>query len=216
MQKLKDTQVKYNEAVRDSKLSGQIDTAQIREQEHLNNLYQQASKILRENSRVRGTSVQGKLETIMQKSMDGTGDYVTLSRDLAAARAEMEKLGISTETLGGRLKHLFGDHFNTAIAMAGLHALQNTMQSVLTNVIDIDTAMTDLKKVSNATASQYSSFFSDAADNAVNLGATITDVIGATSEFSRLGYDLDESSVLGQAAVKYLNVSEYTNIEEAA
>ena len=44
----------------------------------------------------------------------------------------------------------------------------------------------------------------------------MTDVIGATAEFSRLGYSLDESSILGDAAVKYLNVSEYTNIEDAA
>ena len=44
----------------------------------------------------------------------------------------------------------------------------------------------------------------------------MTDVIGATAEFSRLGFDLDESSILGDAAVKYLNVSEYTNVEDAA
>lgn len=70
--------------------------------------------------------------------------------------------------------------------------------------------MTDLQKVSNATAAEYDSFLEGAESRAKSLGATITDVIGATSEFSRLGYNLDESSTLGDAAVKYLNVSEYS------
>lgn len=83
--------------------------------------------MLKNNPRIYGTSVQGSLEKIMRQSMDGSGNYVELSRNLAAARAEMEKLGISSETLGARLQRLFGDHFNTAIAMAGLHALQSVM-----------------------------------------------------------------------------------------
>lgn len=87
----------------------------------------------------------------MRQSMDGSGDFVTLSRDLASARAQMEELGLTSETLGARLKRLFGDHMNTAIAMAGLHALQYSFRELLQNVIDVDTAMTDLQKVSNAT-----------------------------------------------------------------
>ena len=152
----------------------------------------------------------------MRKSADGTGDYITLSKDLSSARAQMEELGLASETLGARLQRLFGDHMNTAIAMAGLHALQNAFASLLQNVVDVDTAMTDLQKVSNATSREYEQFLTGAAGRAENLGATMTDVIGATAEFSRLGYDLNESSVLGDAAVKYLNVSEYTNIEDAA
>lgn len=128
----------------------------------------------------------------------------------------MERLGVTSENVGQRISRLFRDHFNTAIAMAGLHLLQNSLQEIVTSVIDVDTAMTDLQKVSNATSAEYASFLEGAEGRAKSLGATITDVIGATSEFSRLGYNLDESSTLGDAAVKYLNVSEYTNIEDAA
>lgn len=60
---------------------------------------------------------------------------------------------------------------------------------MLQNVIDVDTAMTDLKKVSDGTVQDYANYLDSAADRAKNLGASITDVIGATSEFSRLGYN---------------------------
>lgn len=87
---------------------------------------------------------------------------------------------------------------------------------MLQNVIDVDTAMTDLKKVSDGTVQDYANYLDSAADRAKNLGASITDVIGATSEFSRLGYNLEDASNLGDWATKYMNVSEYTNIEDAA
>lgn len=76
--------------------------------------------------------------------------------------------------------------------------------------------MTDLRKVSSGTAAQYSEFLSGAADRAKEIGATISDVVDASAEFSRLGFNLDQSSVLGDAAVMYKNVSEYENIEDAA
>lgn len=187
-----------------------------RETQHLANIQRQARELIENNPRVLNTSLYGQLNDIIGKASSGAGNSVELSRDLANVRSEMERLGVTSENVGQRISRLFRDHFNTAIAMAGLHLLQNSLQEIVTSVIDVDTAMTDLQKVSNATSAEYASFLEGAEGRAKSLGATITDVIGATSEFSRLGYNLDESSTLGDAAVKYLNVSEYTNIEDAA
>ena len=84
------------------------------------------------------------------------------------------------------------------------------------NVQDIDRAMTDLRKVSSGTSAQYTDFLAGAADRAKEIGATISDVVDASTEFSRLGFNLDQSAILGDAAVMYKNVSEYENIEDAA
>lgn len=189
-----------------------------REQEHYSNLYTQASDMIRNNPRIAGSYLQGELSRIMNEAKN-PGDQTTvegLQRDLAAARASMEELGYTSETVGHKLTRLFKDHFYTAVAMAGLHLLQNSLQQVLQNVIDVDTAMTDLKKVSNGTDADYAKYLDSASGRAKDLGASITDVIGATSEFSRLGYDLNDASNLGDWATKYMNVSEYTNIEDAA
>lgn len=187
-----------------------------RESQHLANIQRQARELIENNPRVLNTSLYGQLNDIINRASGGQSNSVELSRDLANVRSEMERLGVTSENVGQRISRLFRDHFNTAIAMAGLHLLQNSLQEIVASVIDVDTAMTDLQKVSNATAAEYDSFLEGAESRAKSLGATITDVIGATSEFSRLGYNLDESSTLGDAAVKYLNVSEYTNIEDAA
>ena len=189
-----------------------------RSQEHLANIYRQASETLKNNPKAAGSYLQGELQNIMSRARNpGEGDSVEgLQRDLAAVRSSMEELGFTSETVGQKLTRLFKDHFNTAIAMAGLHLLQNGLQQTLQNVIDVDTAMTDLKKVSEGSSQDYANYLDSAGERAKSLGASITDVIGATSEFSRLGFNLEDASNLGDWATKYMNVSEYTNIEDAA
>lgn len=189
-----------------------------RSQEHLANIYRQASETLKNNPKAEGSYLQGELRNIMSRARNpGEGDNVEgLQRDLAAVRSSMEELGFTSETVGQKLTRLFKDHFNTAIAMAGLHLLQNGLQQTLQNVIDVDTAMTDLKKVSEGSSQDYANYLDSAGERAKSLGASITDVIGATSEFSRLGFNLEDASNLGDWATKYMNVSEYTNIEDAA
>lgn len=189
-----------------------------RSQEHLANIYRQASETLKNNPKAAGSYLQGELQNIMNRARNpGENDSVEgLQRDLAAVRSSMEELGFTSETAGQKLTRLFKDHFNTAIAMAGLHLLQNGLQQTLQNVIDVDTAMTDLKKVSEGSSQDYANYLDSAGERAKSLGASITDVIGATSEFSRLGFNLEDASNLGDWATKYMNVSEYTNIEDAA
>ena len=189
-----------------------------REQEHMANIYRQASETLRNNPKAQGTYLQGELQSIMNRARNpGANDSVEgLQRDYAAVRSSIEELGMTSESVGQKLGRLFKDHLNTAIVMAGLHAIQNALQGVLQNVVEVDTAMTNLKKVSEGSTQDYANYLDSAGERAKNLGASITDVIGATAEFSRLGYDLDDASNLGDWATKYLNVSEYTNIEDAA
>lgn len=189
-----------------------------RSQEHLANIYRQASETLKNNPKAAGSYLQGELQNIMNRARNpGENDSVEgLQRDLAAVRSSMEELGFTSETAGQKLTRLFKDHFNTAIAMAGLHLLQNGLQQTLQNVVDVDTAMTDLKKVSEGSSQDYANYLDSAGERAKSLGASITDVIGATSEFSRLGFNLEDASNLGDWATKYMNVSEYTNIEDAA
>ena len=211
----------YTEVSAKAGITESANTATVRtqrQQEHLANIYRQASESIRNNPKVHNSYLRGELEDIMKRAANpGDGDSVEgLQRDLAAARKSMEELGLTSETLGQRLTRLFKDHFNTAVAMAGLHLLQNSLQQVLQNVVDVDTAMTDLKKVSNGTDDDYANYLDSAASRAKDLGASMTDVIGATSEFSRLGYNLEDASNLGDWATKYMNVSEYTNIEDAA
>lgn len=58
----------------------------------------------------------------------------------------MESAGIAAETLGQKLSRLFKEHFQTAIAMAGVAMVKQGLREVYNNVVDIDDAMVELKR----------------------------------------------------------------------
>ena len=83
-------------------------------------------------------------------------------------------------------------------------------------VVSVDTALTELRKVSNATDSQLSQSFRDSTITAKELGATITDVINSTSDWSRNGYNISESEELARVTTLYQNVGDNITQEEAS
>ena len=93
---------------------------------------------------------------------------------------------------------------------------RRTISEMVDNVTEIDSAMIELKKVTEETDSAYTAFLSDAAVKAKELHSSITTVISATTGFARLGYSISESSALANAAIIYSNVGdEIENIDEA-
>lgn len=67
------------------------------------------------------------------------------------------------------------------------------------NVLNIDTAMTELAKVSDATGARLQQNFKTSAQTAQELGSTISDVINSTADWSRLGYSVDDAEKLAKA-----------------
>ena len=74
--------------------------------------------------------------------------------------------------------------------------------------MNIDSAMTELKKVTDETDNTYDVFLDDAGTRAKNLGASISDIVTASADFARLGYNLKDSKELADAAVLYQHVGD--------
>lgn len=83
-------------------------------------------------------------------------------------------------------------------------------------VVKVNSAMIELRKVSDASASEIKRYFDDAAKSAKRYGSTVSDMINATADFSRLGYSLPEASELAKVATLYKNVGDGINIDEAS
>lgn len=112
-------------------------------------------------------------------------------------------------------------NFTSLSPLFGMGTMINTVISGLkemySNVVNIDSALTELKKVTNETDSAYSQFTSEASKRSVELGTTITDYINSTASFARLGYSMSESKELAEVANIYSVVGdEISNIDEAS
>ncbi len=150
----------------------------------------------------------GKYEELFNAIKTDSISFDEAQLKVSAFKNACHSAGLETETLGQKLSRLFKEHFQTAIAMAGVAMVKQGLREVYNNVVDIDTSMTNLRKVTNETESAYSSFLSSASSQARELGASISDVIDSTAEWSRLGYTLDESQELAKWSTVLSNIGD--------
>ena len=99
----------------------------------------------------------------------------------------------------------------SGVIMEGVQAARK----MVTAVYDIDTAMTELAKVSDATMSQLEGSLNQSIETAKKYGATVDDVVNATADWSRLGYNLEDSEKLAEIATIYKNVGDGIDIDAA-
>lgn len=127
---------------------------------------------------------------------------------MASVQAQAEALGLTTETLGQKFTRLWKEHAQTAAVMAGLHLVQQGMRQVYDNVVEVNSAMTELKKVTNETDTAYLKFTQRAAQQSRELGADISDYVQTTADWARLGYNLPSSEELARVSSLFANVGD--------
>lgn len=148
------------------------------------------------------TAVRSGNQDLMETTLDST------AQKIAGLKAKVQELGLEGKTVGQVFSDLFGQHFSTAIAMGALHLLQGSLQQIYQNVVDIDTAMTELKKVTNETDSTYQSFLTEAGTRAKNIGTDVSSIVNATADYARLGYSLSDATKLADVSAIYYNVGD--------
>jgi TP901 family phage tail tape measure protein len=73
---------------------------------------------------------------------------------------------------------------------------------------DLDSAFTNLKKVTNDTKEVYANFAKEASDIGRQLAKTTIEVVDATTAFSKMGFTLNEAKELAQTALITSNVGD--------
>lgn len=143
--------------------------------------------------------------------------FNVLSNEFSELKINMESAGIAAETLGQKLSRLFKEHFQTAIAMAGVAMVKQGLREVYDNVVEIDDSMVELKKVTTESTEAYSQFSDRAAKTSRDLGASISDYVSATADWARLGYGLPDAEELARVSTLFANVGDgIENIADAS
>lgn len=89
------------------------------------------------------------------------------------------------------------------------------IQQGINTVRELDTAMTEVRKVSNATETQYASFRDTVSSTAKEIATTNKELLNSSAGFLRLGYSLDQASDLAKNATLFVNVGDGVDITEA-
>lgn len=130
------------------------------------------------------------------------------SKEFAELKKAVQDAGLETDTLAMKFKKLFETNIKSQFASQVIYMVEQGLRQIYQNVVNIDSAMTELKKVTNETDNTYDAFLDDAGTRAKNLGASISDIVTASADFARLGYNLKDSKELADAAVLYQHVGD--------
>lgn len=151
-----------------------------------------------------------RIEVLNQrmKSAKTDVDYKNVIDDFNTLKLEAEAAGKAHLTFWDGLKNQarqYASYVGVAgVAMAGGQAMRMMAQ----NVLEVDTAMTGLYRVTDLTSQQYDELYDKMVSSSKEYGRTLTDTINATSDWVRAGFD--ETTALGLADITamYQNVSD--------
>jgi TP901 family phage tail tape measure protein len=190
------------------KLNSNIQTAQLR----IQNLKQTYSAF------VSDPSLMSKWQQLFDESQ-----MVSSSKELTNLNAKIRLFEQELISADKHSQSLFGELKNNIAKMGSWMVLGGVIAGIMRGVtglydavVDLDTAMTELKKVTDETDESYDRFLSDAAQKAVDIGTSYSDYVTATANFARLGYSMADASDLAEVATIYSVVGdEISDVNEA-
>lgn len=102
------------------------------------------------------------------------------------------------------------------VSMGGLSRVFGQIKQGVQYVKEIDSALTELKKVTDETDETYAKFLKTMAQTGANVGATTSDLINMAANWARLGYNIEQAGDLAKSTAVLLNVSEFTDADKAS
>lgn len=139
-----------------------------------------------------------------------------VNKQISNLGKEIKNSGLQTKTFGSKLKAQF-DKYKDYLSVASVFMyVSQGLRDMFNQVVAIDTAMTELKKVTNETDDSYDNFLNNAASRAKEIGTTIDGLVTSTADFARLGYDFDQAAGLAEVANIYTVVGDEIDGVEGA
>ena len=132
-----------------------------------------------------------------QRMQKTTNDMKVQTNELVRYQSQMSNIL-------GRMKDYFIGGSVIALSVGTLKEAFSTIQ-------DVDTALTDFRKVTDLTKNEYSEFVDFANEKAKELSGSTSDFIQSTANFIQMGYrNVNEAKKLAEDSQIYMNVGELT------
>lgn len=184
---------------------------------------QEIAEILQKNTKMsadlrgRFQQLSDEMQTLGDSGQFSTNEVTELTNRLVALKTEMNATGQTGkgafDIIGKRLMGL------NAQFIAQYFSIQDWIRyfrQAAQTVIELDTALTELRKVSDASTTRLQQSFRASAATAKELGATVSDVINITADWSRLGETIDNAENLARVTTLFKNVGDNISAEDAS
>lgn len=114
------------------------------------------------------------------------------------------------------IKGKFQEVARYIISFGSFYRIWAEIQKGVTYVREIDSALTELKKVTDETDETYAKFLKTMSQTGAEVGATVKDLTNMAANWARLGYSIEQAGELAKSTAVLLNVSEFTDADTAS
>lgn len=168
------------------------------------------------------TNIKNGLATLSGSFKDASGNVQTLTAQLNLASGAMSRVSTSSAPVASGIDKFFSGWKTKMANLAqyvtsfqAMNKIWETFKQGLEVVKEFDTALTEMRKVSDEPINNLKNFQKESFDIANNLGTTALQIQNSTADFLRLGETFSDAKESAANANKLLNVSEFDNIEDA-
>ena len=175
-----------------------------------------------ENITFSGFTSKNGIATLKGTFKDSAGEAQTLTVQLNTLNGQIKNLGTSVKPVETGLSKFFSGWKEKMVNLAqyltsfqAMNQVWNTFKQGLEIVKEFDTALTEMRKVSDEPISRLKEFQKESFDMAKSVGTTALQIQNSTASFQRLGESFSDAKVSAVNANKLFNVSEFDNIDDA-
>lgn len=148
-------------------------------------------------------ALQNELKGLQAKGQLTEAELKRISQEFNDITVNAELAGNAGKKFGSTLVNSFKSILKYVSVSTLIYSLISAFKSMYNNVYNINTEMTELKKVTNETDATYNAFLDKATKRAQKLGTTISELTSSTADFARLGYDISDAEQLAEVANIY-------------
>jgi hypothetical protein len=139
-----------------------------------------------------------------------------LTKEITVQEGALKRTQTGWEKFWSGLKGKFASITQYIVSITSIQDIFRYLREGIQHVRDIDSALTELKKVTDETDVSYRNFLQDMAKTGSVIGSTVKDLTTMASEWARLGYSMEEAGKLAESTAILLNVSEFKDATEAS
>lgn len=142
------------------------------------------------------------------KQLSTGSDLKQFNAELNTFKARCRAAGVATKSMGDSFKAAWKNFSFFFSASRMIYLVTNITKELVTNVKNLNSAMIELRKVTDETENSYDRFLKKAKQNSKDVGMGLSEYVNATADFARLGYSVSESNELAKVAAMYKNVAD--------
>ena len=163
---------------------------------------------------------KSELEDIIERlgtvGKEGGANLSKVSAEFAKIQSQAKLAGLTTSSFVASLKNVGLQVLGLGSVYQAVMKIISTVKNGVNTVVELDTALVDLRKTTTMSNSDLASFYRDANKEAKELGTTTQQIIQSAADWSRLGFSSkSDATMMARYAAQFAAISPGLNVDQA-